>query len=77
MERGRNVRLQNRGAGLTKKETYVRSTPESDGDFCCSFCADGNYYFPGIYASWIPPCTSLFCVRYFQSEGLRIYHGKW
>ena len=70
MERGKNVRLQNCGAGLPKKETYVRRPQKSDGDLCGTFCTDGNHHLPGVYASGVSAGAALFCVRYFQSERL-------
>ena len=62
MERGKNVRLQDRGAGLPKKETYVRSSQKSNGDLCGTFCTDGNHHLPGIYAPGISSGAALFCI---------------
>ena len=62
MERGKNVRLQDRGAGLQKKETYVRSAQKSNGGLCGDFCVNGNHHFPGVYASGLSPGIALFCI---------------
>ena len=62
MERGKNVRLQNCGAGFPKKETYVRRPQKSDGDLCGTFCTDGNHHLPGVYASGVSAGAALVCV---------------